>query len=61
MAKLGTNKRPVRFRVQTEERLQEIALLYGKIETKNLRTWSYLKESNFCFTKNDKQESHRYF
>ncbi len=25
MAKLGTEKRPVRFRVQTEERLQEIA------------------------------------
>lgn len=27
MAKLGTEKRPVRFRVQTEERLQEIATL----------------------------------
>ena len=30
MAKLGTEKRPVRFRVQTEERLQEIALLCDK-------------------------------
>jgi SWIM/SEC-C metal-binding protein len=30
MAKLGTEKRPVRFRVQTEERLQEIALLCEK-------------------------------
>ena len=30
MAKLGTKKRPVRFRVQTEERLQEIALLCDK-------------------------------
>jgi len=27
MAKLGTEKRPVRFQVQTEERLQEIASL----------------------------------
>lgn len=27
MAKIGTNKRPVRFHVQTEERLQEIAAL----------------------------------
>jgi SWIM/SEC-C metal-binding protein len=27
MAKLGTSKRPARFRVKTEERLQEIALL----------------------------------
>ncbi len=25
MAKLGTNKRPIRFRVQTEERMSEIA------------------------------------
>ena len=30
MAKLGTEKRPVRFRVQTEERLQEIVLLCEK-------------------------------
>ena len=30
MAKLGTNKRPVRFHVQTEERLQEIASLCDK-------------------------------
>ena len=30
MAKLGTEKRPVRFRVQTEERLNEIALLCEK-------------------------------
>jgi len=30
MAKLGTKKRPARFRVQTEERLQEIALLCDK-------------------------------
>ncbi len=27
MAKIGTKKRPVRFRVQTEKRMQEIALL----------------------------------
>jgi len=27
MAKLGTNKKPVRFRVQTEERLQELAFI----------------------------------
>ena len=30
MAKLGTKKRPVRFKVQTEERLKEIALLCDK-------------------------------
>ena len=30
MAKLGTERRPVRFRVQTEQRLQEIASLYDK-------------------------------
>ena len=30
MAKLGTKKRPVRFRVQTESRLQEIASLCDK-------------------------------
>ena len=30
MAKLGTEKRPVRFRVQTEERLQEITSLCNK-------------------------------
>lgn len=27
MAKLGTNKKPVRFRAQTEERLQELAFI----------------------------------
>ena len=27
MAKLGTNKRPIRFRVQTEERMSEIAAI----------------------------------
>ena len=27
MAKLGTEKRPVRFRVQTEERLQQLAVI----------------------------------
>jgi hypothetical protein len=27
MAKLGTEKRPVRFQAQTEERLQEVASL----------------------------------
>ncbi len=30
MAKLGTEKSPVRFQVQTEERLQEIATLCDK-------------------------------
>ena len=30
MAKLGSEKRPVRFRVQTEERLSEIASLCDK-------------------------------
>jgi hypothetical protein len=30
MAELGTNKRPVRFHVETEERLHEIASLCDK-------------------------------
>jgi hypothetical protein len=37
MAKLGTEKRPVRFRVQTEERLQEIATLC--LNLTSLRTY----------------------
>lgn len=34
MAKLGTDKRPVRFRVQTEERLGQIAAICSENEWK---------------------------
>jgi hypothetical protein len=52
MAKLGTEKRPVRFQVQTEGRLQEVASLcdkngwifVGGFELMSLRT--YVRLSN---------------
>ncbi len=48
MAKLGTEKRPVRFRVQTEERLQDIASICDRNGWKFIGGFEPDKPEDLC-------------